>query len=172
MDLAIDHLNTVFQGISTGRARSALLEHIKIEAYGQLSPLHHHAWVGGGPHGRTLRVQPHDRSLLGAIRKGILKANLGLNPQVIGDGLLIQVPSLDDEQRVKLCVRVKKLAEDQRVAVRSIRKEVRNRAKRGAWLKQIQKPLEALTKSKIGEIDGFLDRKLVAINWTDPQWNP
>jgi len=125
MDVVVEHLRVVFMGISTGRARSALLEHIKIEAYGQLTPLHHVACVGGGGDARTLRVFPHDRSLLGTIRKGILKANLGLNPQVGGDSLLIRVPALDDEQRSKLCVRVKKLAEEQRVAIRNIRKNIR-----------------------------------------------
>ena len=171
MDVVVEHLRVVFMGISTGRARSALLEHIKVEAYGQLTPLHHVACVGGGGDARTLRVFPHDRSLLGAIRKGILKANLGLNPQVGGDSLLIKVPALDDEQRSKLCVRVKKLAEEQRVAIRNIRKDIRKRAKRDDWLKESQKPLEALTKAKIDEVDALLEGKLGAINWKDPRWN-
>jgi ribosome recycling factor len=171
MGIVVEHLRVVFRGISTGRARSALLEHIRVDAYGQPTPLHHVAMVGGGPDGRTLRVHPHDRSLLGTICKAILKANLGLNPQVGGDSLLVKVPSLDDDQRVKLCSRVRKLAEEQRVAIRNVRKDTRNRAKREKTFKQIQKPLEALTKAAIVEIDGMLEGKLEAINWLDPKWN-
>lgn len=171
MDEAVEHFRTVLRGISTGRARSALLEHIQIEAYGERAPLFHHAWVGGSGGANTLRVQPHDRSLLGTIRKAIQKADLGLNPQPMGDALIVKVPSLDEEQRARLSARVKKLAEDQRVAVRNIRKDFRNRAKREKRLKEIQKPLEDLTKEKIAEIDALLDGKLDAINWMDPKWN-
>ena len=171
MAVAVEHLEKLFRGISTGRARSGLLEHVRVEAYNDVYPIHHLAWVGGGGDARTLRVQPHDPSLLGAIRKALLKANLGLNPQVAGTSILVRVPQLDDEQRVRLVARVKKLAEEQRVAIRNIRKDSRKRAHNEDCFDKVKKSLDELTKTKIAEIDALLREKVDAINWRDPKWN-
>ncbi len=170
MDAAVEHLRNTFRGISTGRARTGLLEHVRVEAYGQTYPLHHLACVTGDG-ARRLRVSPFDPSLVGAIRKGILAANLGLNPQVGGTTLVVPIPSLDDDQRVRLCKRAKSLAEEQRVAVRMIRKDTRHQAQREGKLDKVKKRVESLTKERISEIDTLLEGKLGAINWKDPDWN-
>lgn len=171
MDEAIVHLRDALKGINTGRARAALLEPIRVEAYGDVVPLSHIATVGGrGP--RTLIVSPFDPSLLGRIQKAIYAANLGLNPQKAGTTLLVNVPEPDEEQKKKLELRARSLTERQRVAVRNVRKDVRNRAKREDCLKQIQKPLDELTKQKVDELDSLLTGTVEAIHWTDPRWNP
>jgi len=171
MDESIVLLKQAFRGINTGRVQTALLEPIRVEAYGEMVPLSHIAIVGGGNRARSLSVVPFDPSLLGKIHKAILKANLGLNPQKAGTSLLVMVPVPDQDQKKKLVSRAKSLSERQRVAVRNVRKDTRNRAKREDRLKQIQKPLEELTKRKITEVDSLLKGKVEDINWVDPNWN-
>jgi len=171
MDDSIVLLRQAFRGINTGRARASLLEPIRVEAYGDVVPLSHVAMVGGGGRARSLTVVPFDPSLLGKIRKAILKADLGLNPQVAGTSLLVAVPQPDQDQKSKLESRAKSLSEQQRVAVRNVRKDTRNRAKREDRLKQVQKSLEELTKLKIDEIDSLLKAKVAEIHWKDPRWN-
>jgi ribosome recycling factor len=171
MDEAIVHLREALRGINAGRVRAGLLEPIRVEAYGDVVPLKHIAAIGGGPKARTLLVSPFDPSLLEKIRKAILKANLGLNPQKAGTTLMVRVPQPDDDQRKKLESRAKSLSEQQRVAIRNVRKDTRNRAKREGLLKQIQKPLEELTKRKVEEINALLKDKVAAIRWKDPDWN-
>jgi len=171
MDDSIDHLRGAFRGLNTGRVRSALLEPIRVEAYGNVVPLSHVAIVGGGRKARSLLVTPFDPALLGKIQKAIYAANLGLTPQKAGTTIMVLVPQPDEDQRRKLESRAKSLAEQQRVAVRSVRKDVRNRAKREDRLKQIQKPLDELTKRKIDEINALLGDKVAEIHWKDPDWN-
>ena len=171
MGESIAYLRETFRGINTGRVRASLLEPIRVEAYGNVVPLSHVAMIGGGRRARSLLVTPFDPSLLGKVQKAIFTAGLGLNPQKAGTTLLIMVPMPDDDQRLKLEARARSLAEQQRVAVRSIRKDARNRAKREGELKQIQKPLEELTKRKIDEINAELEAKVDAIHWKDPRWN-
>jgi ribosome recycling factor len=171
MDDSVVLLQEVFRGINTGRVQAALLEPIRVEAYGDMVPLSHIAVVGGGRKARSLMVAPFDPSLLGKIQKAILKANLGLNPQMAGTSILVMVPMTDQDQKKKLVSRAKSLSEQQRVAVRNVRKDTRNRAKRENRLKQIQKPLEELTKRKIEEINSLLKEKVEDINWVDPSWN-
>lgn len=171
MDESIVHLRNALRGINTGRVRAALLEPIRVEAYGDLVPLSHIATVTGGGGPQLLRVAPFDPSLLGKIQKAILAANLGLNPQKAGTTLLVSVPRPDEDQKKKLESRAKSLSEQQRVAVRNVRKDVRNRAKREDRLEQIQKPLEELTKRKIDEINSLLASKVEDIYWLDPRWN-
>jgi len=172
MDDSIVLLRNALRGINTGRVQSALLKPIRVEAYGDVVPLSHVALVGGGRQARSLTVTPFDPSLLGKIQRAIQKADLGLNPQKAGTTLLVSVPSPDDDQKRKLESRAKSLSEQQRVAVRNVRKDVRNRAKRDARLAQIQKPLDDLTKQKIDEIDALLKVKVEDIYWKDARWNP
>lgn len=172
MDDSIVLLRTALRGINPGRVQSALLEPIRVEAYGDVVPLSHVAMVGGGRQARSLTVTPFDPSLLGKIQRAIQKADLGLNPQKAGTTLLVSVPSPDDDQKRKLESRAKSLSEQQRVAVRNVRKEVRNRAKRDGRLEQIQRSLDALTKRKVDEIGALLKAKVEEIYWKDPRWNP
>ena len=98
MDDSIVLLNQAFRGINTGRVRTALLEPIRVEAYGDVVPLSHIASVSGGGQARSLRVLPFDTNLLGKIRKAIQAANLGLNPQMAGTSILVVVPQPDQDQ--------------------------------------------------------------------------
>ena len=171
MDDSIGHLRTAFRGINTGRVSATLLDPIRVEAYGNNAPLSHVASITLGKKVRSLLISPYDPSLLSKIQKAIYKADLGLTPQKANTSIMVSVPLPDEDQQKKLISRAKTLSEQQRVAVRNVRKDVRNRAKREGCLKQIQKPLEELTKQKIAEIDDLLKAKVEEIGWLDPDWN-
>ena len=172
MDDSIILLRVAYQGINTGKVRESLLDPIRVEAYGNKVPLSHIAAISAGRKARSLIVAPFDTKLLGKIEQAIHAANLGLNPQKAGTTIIVNVPQPDQAQKKKLEARAKTLSERQRVAIRNIRKETRNRAKREDKLKQIQKPLEALTKRKIEEINKLCGDKISEIRWLDPRWNP
>ena len=171
MDDSIDILRTSFRGINTGRVRTELLDPIRVEAYGNMVPLSHVAVVNGRG-ARSLIISPFDPSLLGKIQKAIFAANLGLTPQKGATTIIVNVPQPDDDQKKKLELRARALSEQQRVAIRNIRKDVRNRAKREDRLKQIQKPLEELTKRKIAEVNSLWEAKSNECHGVDPYWNP
>lgn len=171
MEASIDRLRTDLIGIHAGRVRPALLEPIRIEAYGELVPISHIATVVGGSKARSLLVTPFDQSLVGSITKAIHKSGLGLNPQAAGTSILVVIPAPDEEQREKLAARARSLAEQQRVAVRNVRKEARNKAKRDECLGRVESKIEDLTKKSISEIDALLQVKIDEINWLDPRWN-
>lgn len=119
----------------------------------------------------NLCVTCFDPQTTGAVHKAILSANVGLNPQRVGDTLLIKVPALDDEQRARLDKRVRSLAEEQHIAIRNIRKGARNQAKRSKTLDKIKRPLDELVKEKTKVVDQMMESKLNAIHWKDPEWN-
>ena len=172
MDEAIGLLENAMVGINTGRVRSALLEPIRVEAYGDVVSIGHVATVGrSSKDPRSLVVSPFDPALLGKIMKAIQVADLGLNPQRAGTTLLVGVPQPDQDQKKKLESRAKVLSEQQRVAIRNVRKDVRNQAKRENCLERIQKPLDELTKQKADEVESLLRAKVEEIYWVDSRWN-
>lgn len=168
---AVARLREALNGINTGVARPALLESVRVEAYGELVQLSHVATVTGGGGARSLRVVPFDSSLVGAVTKAIQSAGLGLNPQPAGTSIVVVVPAPDGDQRQRLVARARSLAEQQRVAVRNVRKDARNAAKRDGSLAADEKRIDELAVAKVAEIDGLLKAKVDEIEWLDPRWN-
>jgi ribosome recycling factor len=128
MELCIKHLEKEFISIRTGRANPALLDSVRVDAYGSLMPLNQVATVSC-PESRLIVVQPWDKSNLGAIEKGILKADLSLNPSNDGNIIRIQIPELTEERRKELVKVVKGKTEDAKVAIRNVRREGNEEAK-------------------------------------------
>jgi ribosome recycling factor len=118
----IQHLEKEFISIRTGRANPALLDSVRVEAYGSQMPLNQVATVSC-PEPRLLVVQPWDKSNLGAIEKGILKADLSLNPSNDGNIIRIQIPELTEERRKELVKVVKQKTEDAKIAIRNVRRD-------------------------------------------------
>lgn len=116
----IAHLKSEFSRLQIGRASPALVEDLKIEAYGGLQPLKGLASVSV-PDPKTLQIQPWDRGILGAIEKAIQAANLGLNP--INDGRVIRVPMppLTEERRRELVKVVHQMSENAKISIRTAR---------------------------------------------------
>ncbi len=122
MQRAVDNSQRELSTIRSGKATTSLLDTVRVEAYGQQLPLNQVASVSA-PEPRLLTVQPWDKSLVGAIEKGILTADLGLNPSNDGTLIRIPLPPLTEERRKELVRIVRKLAEEGRIAIRHARHE-------------------------------------------------
>lgn len=122
MESSIAILQKELAGIRTGRASLALLDGIKVDYYGNPSPLTQVASLSV-PDSRLITIQPWDTSLLPAIEKAILSSNLGLTPANDGKIIRIPIPPLTEERRKELVKVVKKIAEDCKVAIRNVRRE-------------------------------------------------
>jgi ribosome recycling factor len=122
MDGAVATVKSELNGLRTGRASAALLDPVKVEAYGNVSPINQVGTVGT-PEPRLITVQVWDRGLVKAVDKAIRDAGLGLNPQTDGQLIRIPLPELNEERRKELVKLAHKYAEAARVAVRNVRRD-------------------------------------------------
>jgi ribosome recycling factor len=129
MDGAITALQHEFGGLRTGRASPSLLDPIKVDAYGSETPLTSVASVSV-PEPRMISVNVWDKSVVAAVDKAIRSANLGLNPIMDGQTLRIPIPPLTGERRQELAKVAGKYAEQQRIAVRNIRRDAMEHLKK------------------------------------------
>src|SRR5262245_26252246 len=141
MQAAVDLLAREFGGVRTGRATTALLDSVRVEAYGTQQALTQMASVAV-PDPKTLLIQPWDASQMAAIEKAILKSDLGLTPSNDGKVIRLTLPALTEERRKQLAKTVGKLAEDARVAVRNIRRDANDRLKAMAKDKKVSQDEE------------------------------
>ena len=123
MDRSIDAAREHFNSVRTGRASPALLDRIQIDYYGQPTPLKQLATIGA-PEARLLTVQPFDPSSLKAIERAIQESDLGLTPSNDGRVIRLPIPQLTEERRKELVRLVRQMAEESRVAVRNVRRDV------------------------------------------------
>ena len=166
MNGAIGTLKTELSGLRTGRASAALLDPVKVEAYGNSVPI---SQVGsiGTPEARMITVQVWDKSLAKAVDKAIRDAGLGLNPQMDGQLLRIPLPELNQERRKELSKLAAKYAEAARVAVRNVRRDGMDLLKRLEKDGKISQDdqhakgdeLQKLTDAHIKDIDNALHAK-------------
>jgi len=122
MQGAIASLKQELSGLRTGRASTALLEHVQVEAYGSHMPLNQLATISV-PEPRLLNVQVWDRSMVHAVEKAISAANLGLTPSTEGQVLRLRIPELNEERRREIVKVAHKYTEGARVAVRHVRRD-------------------------------------------------
>src|ERR1700678_2614893 len=122
MNGAVQVFKQELSGLRTGRASSSLLDHVQVEAYGTHMPLNQLATISV-PEPRLLSVQVWDRSMVHAVEKAIMAANLGLNPSTEGQVLRLRIPELNEERRRELVKVAHKYAESARVAVRHVRRD-------------------------------------------------
>src|ERR1700761_1223530 len=122
MQGAIASLKQELSGLRTGRASSALLEHVQVEAYGNHMPLNQLATISV-PEPRLLSVQVWDRSMVHPVEKAISAANLGLTPSTEGQVLKLRIPDLNEERRREIVKVAHKYTEAARVAVRHVRRD-------------------------------------------------
>ncbi|MBK6291856.1 MAG: ribosome recycling factor [Ignavibacteria bacterium] len=128
MNKAVEHVQQQLSKVRTGRASASMLDAIKVEYYGEATPL---AQVGSVsvPDARSIVIQPWDRTVLGTIEKAILAANLGITPQNDGQIIRISVPPLTEERRKDIVKQCKKMAEEGKLAVRNIRRDANEELK-------------------------------------------
>lgn len=167
MTKAVEGMKKEFAKIRTGKATVSLLDGVRVDAYGNLVPLRQIANISV-PEARLLVVQPWDKKMLGPIEKAIQAADLGLNPSNDGHLLRVPIPPLTEERRKELVRYVHKLAEEGRVAVRNVRRDVneilRQRHKEGKiseddFRRAHDKTVQDLTAEYIREVDHILTAK-------------
>ena len=129
MDGILEHVKHELAGVRTGRASTALLDHVQVEAYGTKVPLNQVAGLSI-PEPTLIVAQPFDPSQLGAIEKAIRSADLGLNPSNDGKVVRIPIPPLTEERRKELSRHVHKLSEEGRNSVRQVRRDANERLKK------------------------------------------
>ncbi|OLO40922.1 ribosome recycling factor [Alkalihalophilus pseudofirmus] len=129
MKKAIDALNRELSTLRAGRANPGLLEKVTVEYYGAPTPLNQLATISV-PEARMLVIQPFDKTIIGDIEKAILKSDLGLTPSNDGTIIRITIPALTEERRKELVKLVKKYAEEGKVAVRNIRRDINDDLKK------------------------------------------
>ncbi|PKQ21254.1 MAG: ribosome recycling factor [Actinobacteria bacterium HGW-Actinobacteria-6] len=170
MDKALGALAHEFASVRTGRASGSLLEKIVIEYYGTPTPLLQIASVSV-PEAQMLVISPYDKTALGAIEKAIQASDLGLNPGNDGQVIRLPFPPLTEERRKDLAKLCRTYAEESRVAVRNIRRDVNDHLKREEKdaeisqdeLRRFEAEVQKTTDSHIKEIDEMLKRKELEI---------
>jgi ribosome recycling factor len=141
MQAAIDALTREYASVRTGRANASLLDAVRVEAYGSLTPINQLASVSV-PDPRTIVIQPWDASQMKEIEKGIAKSDLGLTPTNDGKVIRLSLPTLTEERRKQLAKTVSKFAEEARVAIRNARREANDRLKALAKDKKVSEDEE------------------------------
>ena len=166
MKKAVEVTRNEFASIRTGRANIALLDHVTVEAYGTTMPVRHIANVTV-PDARSLLVQPHDKSIVGDVRKALEKSDLGITPNVDGNVIRLNLPPLTEERRKELVKLVHKRAEDGRIAVRNVRHHghdgIKHAHKEGKItedeMRRANDQIQKLTDKYIAEIDTLAQSK-------------
>jgi len=165
MDKAISHLNLELGKIRAGRANPSMLDSVKVDYYGSLTPL---SQIGNVStlDSRTLTIQPWEKAMLDEITKAIINANLGLNPQNNGEVILISVPVLTEERRKELVKRAKSEGEHAKVSIRSQRKDANDMIKSlkdeglsEDQIKDSEAEIQKITDSFSKKVDEFVALK-------------
>lgn len=166
MDKSVEAIRNELATVRTGKAAPALLDLIKVEAYGSQMPLNQMATISA-PEPRMLVVQPYDPSQLGTIEKAIMASDLGLVPNNDGKIIRLPIPALTEERRKELVRLTHKIAEEGRIAIRNIRhdanKRIHQAQKEGVVsedeMHRQLKEVQDLTDTHIAAIDQMLERK-------------
>ncbi|HEX6079945.1 MAG TPA: ribosome recycling factor [Methylomirabilota bacterium] len=148
MQQAIDVLTREYAAVRTGRANAALLDGVRVEAYGNMTPINQLASVSV-PDPRTIVIQPWDATQLKEIEKGIVKSDIGITPSNDGKVIRLTMPTLTEERRKQLAKAVGKLAEDARVSVRNVRREANDKLKALAKEKKLSEDEERRAHDQI-----------------------
>lgn len=166
MEKTLGVLDSDFKAIRAGRANPAVLDKILVDYYGTPTPIQQMAAVSVSD-ARVLVIQPWDKSSLKSIEKAIQASDLGINPANDGTVLRLTFPQLTEERRKDLCKEIKKMGEESKVAIRSIRRDandkIKNMKKDGELteddVKQFDKDIQKLTDKYIENIDSTVSAK-------------
>lgn len=161
MSKTIDSLTESLQSIRAGRANTSLLDRIYVDYYGQQSPLNQVASLSA-PEARLLAIQPWDATLIPEIEKAIQKSDLGITPSNDGKIIRLVIPQLTEERRKDLTKLVRKYAEEAKVSIRNIRRDVMEDIKKAEKAKEIseddrktyEEDIQKLTDKYIKDVDG------------------
>jgi ribosome recycling factor len=166
MTKSVESTRHEFGSVRTGRATPALLDRIAVDYYGTATPLRQLATISA-PEARLLSIQAYDKGSIKAIEKAILESDVGLTPSNDGNLIRLSIPELTEERRRQLVKVVRGIAEEGRIAIRNIRRDVmhdlrelRDAGESGADDEhRAEGELQRLTDEKVAELDGLLKHK-------------
>ncbi len=166
MDKTLSVLQENFSEVRAGRANPAILNKVRVDYYGVPTPINQVAGVSV-PEARLIVIQPWDMSILKEIEKAILASDIGITPNNDGKVIRLAFPELNEERRKELVKDIKKMAEESKVSIRSLRREGLDEAKKAEKdgditeddLKNAENEIQKLTDKKIEKIDEILANK-------------
>ena len=167
MDKVIDNLEINFSEIRAGRANPAILNKVNVEYYGTPTPLNQVASIAV-PEARQILIQPWDKSILNDIIKAIEIAEIGINPMSDGNSIRLVFPELTEERRKDIVKDIKKMSEEAKIAIRNIRRDEMDDAKKQLKNKEISEDeekvmedeIQKVTDKYIENIDNITDKKV------------
>ena len=163
MQKAIESLSHEFNKIRTGRANPSILDSVKFDYYGNLTPINQAANISV-EEGRTLVISPWDKSLIAEIEKAIMSSDLGLNPSTSGDLIRLTMPALTEETRQEYIKQARAEAENSRISIRNTRRDANNTAKdqqkAGDFSEDDLKRIEELVQKETDHFIGLVDSEL------------
>ena len=170
LEKALHHVQEVLRGVRTGRATSALVDNIKVDYYGTMTPLSQMAAIST-PEPRQILIKPFDMSSLQEVTKAIQKSDLGITPQSDGKVLRLNLPALSGEQRTKYAHKVKEIVEEARVAMRNGRRDMNKHSdaelKAGKLTedehRKLHDKVQEMLKEYEKKLDGILEKKVAEI---------
>jgi ribosome recycling factor len=166
MDKSVAAIRQEFASVRTGRASPALLDRINVDYYGTSTPLRQLATISA-PEARLLTVHPYDKSSIRAIEKAIMESDIGLTPNSDGTVIRLAIPELTEERRKQLVKVVHGIAEEGRVAIRNIRRDVMQDLRELKSEGEVgsddehraEGELQKVTDAKVGELDALMHNK-------------
>ncbi len=166
MKKTLNAIDSELKKMRTGRPSPAVLEEIKVDYYGTPTPINQLATVSVSEE-RTLLVKPWDKSVIKSIEKAIMASDLGINPQSDGNVIRLVFPTPTTEQRQKWVKKAKEIVEEGKVAVRNIRRDIRERIKKGKNdgdipeddAKRLEEELQKVTDEYIEKLDELFEKK-------------
>jgi ribosome recycling factor len=151
MEKAVGVLANNLSGIRTGRATPGLVDSLKVEVYGSMTPIKQLASIGV-PEPQQIVIRPYDASTIKEIEKAIVAGDLGLNPQNDGRMIRLNVPALSTEVRKKMVSRIKELSEESKVSIRNIRRDANKAADQGEKDKELTEDDRDRLKEKVQDL--------------------
>ena len=167
---AVNSLKEDFIGLRTGRASTALLDTVMVDAYGSKMPINQVASLST-PEARLILIQVWDQSMVDAVEKSIRETELGLNPQTEGSSIRIPVPELSEDRRIELVKVAGKYAEQAKISIRNVRRDVVEATRKLQKDKEISEDekrdaenrIQNITDEHVKEIDRMLSQKEIDI---------
>jgi ribosome recycling factor len=166
MNKGIQALESDLSKIRTGRANVGILDHVMVEYYGNATPINQVAAITVSDP-RTLLVTPWEKTIVQAVEKAIMTADLGLNPSTVGNAIRVPMPPLNEERRKEMIKVARSEAEQTRISIRNIRRDANNQLKDLVKEKEISEDeerraadqIQKLTDSYVAEVDKRLENK-------------
>lgn len=150
LDKVVQHLQQEFAGLHVGRANAALVDEISVESYGAQMPLKSTANISC-PDSKTIRIEPWDKSIIANIEKAIRDSDLGIQPQNMGEYILLSIPPMTEERRKQIVKRVHEESENARISVRNVRHEALKKVKQQKENSEISEDEESKLEKQIQE---------------------